>query len=134
MFDTVKSAMARSGHASAADQSPHSREEYPKTIRLDNGPEFISKELDLWAFMHDVTLDFSRPRKPTDNAFIEAFNGRFRDECLNEHWFTSLTQARVLIETWRRDYNEYRPKKNLGGLPPAIYAARLAARSATETV
>jgi len=67
---------------------------YPKTIRLDNGPEFISRELDLWAFMHDVTLDFSRPGKPTDNAFIESLNGKFRAECLNVHWFLSLSVAR----------------------------------------
>jgi putative transposase len=67
------------------------------------------------------------------NAYVESFNGRLRDECLNEHWFTSLTHARALIETWRRDYNEHRPKKDLGRLPPAIYPARLAARSATET-
>lgn len=67
---------------------------YPKTIRLDNGPEFVSKELDLWAFVHNVTLDFSRPGKPTDNAFIESLNGKFRTECLNTHWFMSLNEAR----------------------------------------
>jgi putative transposase len=63
---------------------------YPKIIRLDNGPEFISRELDLWAFIHNVTLDFSRPGKPTDNAFIESLNGKFRAERLNTHWFMSL--------------------------------------------
>ena len=78
---------------------------YPKTIRLDNGPEFISKELDLWAFMRGVTLDFSRPGKPTDNAFIESLNGKFRAECLNAHWFLSLDEARRKCEAWRRDYN-----------------------------
>jgi len=67
---------------------------YPKTIRLDNGSEFISKERDLWAFMRGVTLDFSRPGKPTDNAFIESLNGKFRAECLNTHWFLSLDEAR----------------------------------------
>jgi putative transposase len=66
----------------------------PECIRLDNGPEFISKEVDLWAYAHGVVLDFSRPGKPTDNAFIEAFNSRFRQECLNEHWFLSLEDAR----------------------------------------
>ena len=66
-----------------------------KTIRLDNGPEFVSKDLDLWAFMHGVTLDFSRPGKPTDNAFIESLNGKFRAECLNANWFLSLDEARA---------------------------------------
>jgi putative transposase len=78
---------------------------YPKTIRLDNGPEFISKELDLWAFMYDVTLDFSRPGRPTDNAYIESFNGKFRVECLNTNWFLSLDEAQRKCEAWRRDYN-----------------------------
>jgi len=77
----------------------------PQTIRLDNGPEFISKELDLWAFMRGVTLDFSRPGKPTDNAFIESLNGKFRAECLNANWFLSLDEARRKCEAWRRDYN-----------------------------
>ena len=92
---------------------------YPKTIRLDNGPEFISRELDLWAFMHDVTLDFSRPGKPTDNAFIESLNGKFRAECLNVHWFLSLDEAREKCEAWRRDYNEVRPHSAIGNLVPA---------------
>jgi putative transposase len=92
---------------------------YPKTIRLDNGPEFISRELDLWAFMHDVTLDFSRPGKPTDNAFIESLNGKFRAECLNVHWFLSLDEARGKCEAWRRDYNEVRPHSAIGNLVPA---------------
>ena len=77
----------------------------PKTIRVDNGPEFISKELDLWAFTHGVTLDFSRPGKPTDNAFIESFNSRFRQECLNASWFLNLNDARTKIESWRCEYN-----------------------------
>ena len=77
---------------------------YPKTIRLDNGPEFISKELDLWAFMKGGTLDFSRPGKPTDNAFIESLNGKFRAECLNANWFLSLDEARRKCEAWRRYY------------------------------
>lgn len=77
----------------------------PKTIRVDNGPEFVSKELDLWAFMRGVTLDFSRPGKPTDNSFIESFNGKFRAECLNANWFQSLDEARQKCEAWRRDYN-----------------------------
>jgi putative transposase len=92
---------------------------YPKIIRLDNGPEFISKDLDLWAFMHDVTLDFSRPGKPTDNAFIESLNGKFRAECLNTHWFMSLDEARRKCEAWRRDYNEVRPHSAIGNEVPA---------------
>ena len=81
----------------------------PKTIRVDNGPEFISKSLDCWAYWNGVKLDFSRPGKPTDNAYIESFNGRLRQECLNEHWFTSLQDAAKILETWWRDYNENRP-------------------------
>ena len=91
---------------------------YPKTIRVDNGPEFISKELDLWAFMKDVTLDFSRPGKPTDNAFIESLNGKFRAECLNANWFLSLDEARRKCEAWRRDYNEVRPHSAIGNKVP----------------
>jgi transposase InsO family protein len=82
----------------------------PKTIRVDNGPEFASKELDLWAFMRGVTLDFSRPGKPTDNAYIESFNGKFRTECLNTNWFLSLDEARQKCAAWRRDYNDVRPR------------------------
>ncbi len=70
----------------------------PQSVRVDNGPEFISKALDRWAYENGVTLDFSRPGKPTDNAFVESFNGRLRDECLNTHWFLSLEDARAKIE------------------------------------
>ena len=82
----------------------------------------ISKELDLWAFVHDVTLDFSRPGKPTDNAFIESLNGKFRAECLNENWFLSLEDAEEKIEAWRADYNERRPHSDLGNLAPKEFA------------
>lgn len=81
----------------------------PQTIRVDSGPEFISKALDLWAYPNGVTLDFSRPDKPTDNAFIESFNGSFRAECLNASWFLSLEDARSVCEAWRIEYNEVRP-------------------------
>ncbi len=94
----------------------------PKTIRVDNGPEFISKELDLWAYMHGVTLDFSRPGKPTDNAFIESFNSRFRQECLNASWFLNLNDARIKIESWRCEYNTARPHSALGNKTPAEFA------------
>lgn len=86
----------------------------PQMLSVDNGPEFISKALDAWAHRHGVQLDFSRPGKPTDNAFIEAFNSRFRDECLNLHWFVSLEEARATIEAWRVDYNTERPHGALG--------------------
>ena len=99
------------------------KRETPKTIRVDNGPEFISKALDLWAYTNGVTLDFSRPGKPTDNAFIESFNGRLRDECLNANWFLSLDDARSKIEAWRRDYNEVRPHTSLGWMTPAEFAS-----------
>ena len=91
---------------------------YPNTIRVDQGSEFVSRDLDLWAYQNDVTLDFSRPGKPTDNAFIESFNGRFRAECLNTHWFLSLADAREKLEHWRRDYNEVRPHSAIGNKPP----------------
>ena len=81
----------------------------PLRIYLDNGPEFISKALDLWAYQAKVTLDFSRPGKSTDNAYIESFNGSFRDECLNVNWFLSIQDGRAKIEAWRRDYNAFRP-------------------------
>ena len=73
---------------------------YPKTIRVDNGSEFISRDMDLWAYQRNVTLDFSRPGKPTDNAYIEAFNGRFRAECLNAHWFMGLEDTAEKLEAW----------------------------------
>jgi len=92
---------------------------YPETIRVDQGSEFISRDLDLWAYAHGVTLDFSRPGKPTDNAFIEAFNGRFRAECLNAHWFLTLADAREKMESWRRYYNNDRPHGAIGNVPPA---------------
>jgi putative transposase len=91
---------------------------YPGTIRVDQGSEFISRDLDLWAYANGVTLDFSRPGKPTDNAFIEAFNGRFRAECLNTHWFMSLEDAREKMEDWRRYYNEQRPHGAIGQKVP----------------
>jgi putative transposase len=97
----------------------------PRTIRADNGPEFVSKRLDQWAYAHHVTLDFSRPGKPTDNAYVESFNGRFREECLNTCWFLSLDDAQEKIEAWRRHYNESRPHTALGYLSPSEFAAQL---------
>jgi len=91
---------------------------YPKTIRVDQGSEFISRDLDLWAYAKGVTLDFSRPGKPTDNAFAEAFNSRVRAECMNAHWFLTLADAREKLEAWRNYYNEERPHGAIGNKPP----------------
>jgi putative transposase len=85
----------------------------PGCLRVDNGPEFISKELDLWAYARGIQLDFSRPGKPTDNAFIESFNSLFRQECLNQHGFLSIEEAQATIEAWRQDYSEVRPRSTL---------------------
>ncbi len=90
----------------------------PNRIQVNNGSEFISKALDRWAYDNQVTLDFSRPGKPTDNAFIESFNGSFRDECLNVNWFLSLEDAREKIEDWRGEYNGFRPHSSLGDITP----------------
>ena len=94
----------------------------PEAIQVDNGPEFISKSLDLWAWSHGVELDFSRPGKPTDNPFIESFNGKFREECLNQNWFLSLGDAQEQIDAWRWDYNHERPHRALGGQTPHEFA------------
>ena len=94
----------------------------PGSLRVDNGPEFAGRMLDQWAYLNGVEIDFSRPGKPTDNAFIEAFNARLRIECLNASWFLSLTDARERIEQWRIDYNEDRPHTALGGLTPKAFA------------
>ena len=91
---------------------------YPKAIRVDQGSEFISRDLDLWAYARGVTLDFSRPGTPTDNAYIEAFNGRFRAECLNTHWFLTLADAAEKLDAWRKYYNEDRPHGAIGNKPP----------------
>jgi putative transposase len=91
----------------------------PQRIKVDNGSEFISKALDKWAVENGVTLDFSRPGKPTDNAFIESFNGSFRDECLNVNWFLSLEDAREKIGAFKEEYNHFRPHSALGNLTPS---------------
>ena len=98
------------------------RHQYPLRTQADNGPEFVSLTLDKWAYENGVTLDFSRPGKPTDNPFIESFNGSLRDECLNTNWFMSLEDAQEKIETWRQDYNHFRPHSSLDDVPPALFA------------
>ncbi len=90
----------------------------PLRIQVDNGSEFISKALDRWAYENNVILDFSRPGKPTDNPFIESFNGSFRDECLNTNWFLSLRDPKEKIESWRLEYNQFRPHSSLNDLTP----------------
>jgi len=94
----------------------------PETITIDNGPEFAGRVLDEWAYRKGVKLNFIRPGKPIENAYIESFNGRFRDECLNINWFLSIKHARYLIEEWRKDYNEFRPHSSLKGSTPKEYA------------
>ena len=84
-----------------------------------------------WSFETGVALKLIEPGKPNQNAYVESFNGRFRDECLNENWFTSLAHAKAVIEEWRKDYNKQRPKKSLGGLTPASYAKQMAKKALT---
>jgi putative transposase len=100
----------------------------PQRIRVDNGSEFASKLMDQWSYTNGVRLDFSRPGKPVDNAFVESFIGSFRDECLNVNWFLSIEDAKMKIEAWRRDYNEFRPHSSLGNLTPSDFAKRRPAR------
>ncbi len=104
----------------------------PGRIRTDNGSEFISKVLDRWAYEQRTEMDFSRPGKPTDNAFIESFNGSFRDECLNAHWFLSLEDAQNKVEKWRQDYNEFRPHSAIGNLTPSAFAGQYRVLSTGE--
>jgi putative transposase len=96
----------------------------PKRIKVDNGSEFVSKALDKWAYENDVILDFSRPGKPTDNAFIESFNGSFRDECLNVNWFLSLEDAKEKILAFKEEYNHFRPHSALGDMTPVEALSR----------
>ena len=93
----------------------------PLRIVVDNGPEFTSRALDQWAYNRGIELDFIRPGKPIENCFVESFNGKFRDECLNQHWFTSLSDAQAKIQDWRDDFNHVRPHSSLGNLPPAEF-------------
>jgi putative transposase len=90
----------------------------PAVIQTDNGPEFTGHTLDAWSYRNRVKLFFIEPGKPVQNAHIESFNGKLRNECLNMEWFTSLREARQVIEEWRREYNQLRPHSSLGNLPP----------------
>lgn len=102
----------------------------PATLIVDNGTEFASKELDRWAFENSVKIHFIRPGKPTENAFIESFNGRLRDECLNANTFLSLDEAKEVIENWRIEYNNWRPHRSLGNLAPAEWLEKIAQKKA----
>ena len=105
----------------------------PRVLFCDNGAEFTSQVMDLWAYSNGVKIDFSRPGKPTDNAFVESFNGTFRAECLDAHWFQNLAYAKQIIETWRREYNESRPHRALANRTPEEFASQIAAsRDLTE--
>jgi putative transposase len=103
----------------------------PQVIVVDHGPEFTSQALDRWAYRRGVQLHFIAPGKPAQNAYVESFNGKFRDECLNEHWFADLEEAREKIETWRQDYNQRRPHSALGYRTPEEFAAQIEARRAS---
>lgn len=104
----------------------------PQTIKVDNGSEFVSKAMYRWAYEHGVELDFSRPGTPPDNAKVESFNGRFRQECLNEHWFLSLEDARGKIADWQRYYNESRPHSALQWAAPAEFAHQATKNASTD--
>lgn len=99
----------------------------PRSITVDHGPEFEGQVMDAWAYQRGVGLSFIRPGKPNDNAYIESFNGKFRDECLNEHWFRSIAHAREVIEDWRIEYNGERTHSSLGDITPEEFAAKIAA-------
>ena len=107
---------------------------YPRAVRTDNGPEFTSRAFIAWTQRHGVEHLLIEPGKPMQNGYIESFNGKFRDECLNEHWFTSLVQARDVITDWRRDYNEVRPHSSCGRIPPAQFAANHRAKQDDKAV
>ena len=102
----------------------------PRSMQVDNGTEFTSVVMDQWAYWNGVTLDFSRRGKPQDNVLVEAFNSRFRQECLNEHWFLSVADAQEKIEAWRNHYNAERPHSSLGNLAPEGFARESAATAA----
>lgn len=107
---------------------------YPRAVRTDNGPEFTSRAFIAWTQRHRIEHLLIEPGRPMQNGYIESFNGKFRDECLNEHWFTSLAQAREVIADWRRDYNEVRPHSSCGRIPPSQFAATYRAQQASNAV
>ena len=110
------------------------RGSYPQRIQVDNGSEFISKSLDKWAYDNEVILDFSRPGKPTDNPFIESFNGSFRDECLNVNWFLSMADAQEKINQWKWEYNHFRPHSSLDQKTPVEFESVLAKENISSEI
>lgn len=102
----------------------------PKTIVVDNGSEFASKELDRWAYENDVKIHFIRPGRPTENGFIESFNGKLRDECLNVNTFLDLAEAKEIIESWRIEYNNWRPHRALENLSPVEWLKKTTLKKA----
>ena len=104
----------------------------PKVITVDNGPEFSGRALDEWAHRNGVKLDFIRPGKPVENAYIESFNGKLREECLNLHWFKTIEEAKEKIESWRVDYNEQRPHSALDDQTPSEFAENFDLSRAVE--
>ena len=126
----VERAISGHGVARVLDRLANTRG-LPRIIRTDNGKEFCGKAMVAWAHERGVQLRLIQPGKPNQNAYIESFNGRLRDECLNEHWFPSLLHARTAIEIWRREYNEERPKEVLGGVTLSAHARQLASKTTT---
>lgn len=104
----------------------------PSSIITDNGPEFTSKAMTQWGFQQQVEHHFITPGKPTENCYVESFNGTFRDESLNENWFTSIEEAKTIIEEWRQMYNQIRPHSSVGKVPPEVFAAELPPRGKKE--
>jgi putative transposase len=129
----IEAATSLTGHCVVRVlQSLAEQRGYPESLRSDNGPEFIGRALDAWAYLHNVRLDFIQPGKPTQNAYAESFNGRFRDECLNQHWFLNLPDARREIKAWVDDYNNVRPHSSLAHMAPTQYAQSLKQPQATQ--
>jgi len=116
-------ALPRPQSVAEARRSGGQRRHAPQAITVDNGSEFVSRAMDAWAYAHDVRLDFIRPGKPVENAFIESFNGKLRDECLNGHLFPTLAEAQVVLDAWREDYNAVRPHSALQDRTPVEMGA-----------
>jgi len=123
-LDIVVGQRLRAEHVVEACNRLAARRGSPVRIFVDNGSEFSGRLFDLWAYHRKASIDFNRPGKPTDNCFVETFNGSLRDECLNVHWFETIDEARAKIEAWRVEYNESRPHQALNELTPAEFAAQ----------